>query len=346
MSLGLWQDRAPAEVVRTAQVADELGYGEIWIGEMATFDAFALGAVVAERTARAALTIGPLAVAVRDPVMIAMGVGSLTELTGRTVNVALGSSSPVVVEQWHGRRFERTATALAESAGAVRTLLAGGKAELDGQVIRTRGFRLRTAPAGSTVAGSTVAGSTVAGSTVAGSTGAGSTVTVAAFGAGAVKVAARHADRMVINLVTPKSAARLVQMLHDECRAAGRPVPPVAAWVAAVVDPSPPGVEQLRRGLVAYMSAPGYGEMFAEAGFADVVSFARTGPHPRDLLAAIPAELVACVSLLGDEQAVRARLAEYADAGVDEIALVPGSSDADPAGVRTLTVLAGLGLAP
>jgi alkanesulfonate monooxygenase SsuD/methylene tetrahydromethanopterin reductase-like flavin-dependent oxidoreductase (luciferase family) len=99
VSLGLWQDRLAAEVVRTAQAADALGYGEIWIGEMATFDAFALGAVVAERTSRASLTIGPLAVAVRDPVMIAMGAGSLAELTGRTMNMALGSSSPVVVEQ-------------------------------------------------------------------------------------------------------------------------------------------------------------------------------------------------------------------------------------------------------
>ena len=112
-------------------------------------------------------------------------------------------------------------------------------------------------------------------------------------------MAARYADRMVINLVTPKSAARLVQMLHDECRAAGRPVPPVAAWVATVVDPSAQGVEQLRRGLVAYLSVPGYGEMFAEAGFGGLVSFARTGPHPRDLLAAIPAELVGCMSLAG-----------------------------------------------
>jgi hypothetical protein len=59
--------------------------------------------------------------------MIAMGVGTLA---GRTVNVALGSSSPVVVEQWHGRRQERTAVALAESAGAVRALLAGGKVDL------------------------------------------------------------------------------------------------------------------------------------------------------------------------------------------------------------------------
>ena len=320
MSLGLWQDRPAAEVVRTAQAADALGYGEIWIGEMATFDAFALGAVVAERTSRASLTIGPLAVAVRDPVMIAMGAGSLAELTGRTVNVALGSSSPVVVEQWHGRRQERTALALAESAAAVRTLLAGGKADVHGEVISTRGFRLRTrAP--------------------------GTPLTIAAFGRGAVRAAARQADRMVINLVTPKSAARLVQMLHDECRVAGRPVPPVAVWLAAVAvpdggAPDAQALEQLRRGLVAYLSAPGYGEMFAEAGFEDVVRFARTGPRPGELLAAIPAELIGHVSLTGDERAVRARLAEYADAGVDEVALVPGSSDADPAGVATLTALA------
>jgi probable F420-dependent oxidoreductase len=316
VSLGLWQDRPAGEVVRTAEVADALGYGEIWIGEMATFDAFALGAVVAGRTRRAALTVGPLAVAVRDPVMIAMGAGSLAELTGRTINVALGSSSPVVVGQWHGRRQERTALALAESAAAVRTLLAGGKADLRGEVISTRGFRLRTrAP--------------------------GTPLTIAAFGRGAVKVAARHADRMVINLVTPKSAARLVEMLHDECRAAGRPAPPVAVWLATVVDPSEAGIEQLRRGLVAYLSAPGYGEMFAEAGFGDLVRFARRRPHPGELLDAIPADLVGHVSLIGDEPTVRARLADYAGAGVDEVALVPGSSEADPAGVATLTALAG-----
>jgi probable F420-dependent oxidoreductase len=197
----------------------------------------------------------------------------------------------------------------------VRALLAGGKADVRGEVISTRGFRLRTrAP--------------------------GTPLTIAAFGRGAVKVAARHADRMVINLVTPKSAARLVQMLHDECRAAGRPAPPVAVWLATAVNPSEPGLEQLRRGLVSYLPAPGYGEMFAEAGFGDLVRFARRRPHPGELLAAIPAELVGQVSLVGDEQALRTRLAEYAGAGVDEVALVPGSSDADPAGMKTLRALA------
>jgi hypothetical protein len=54
----------------------------------------------------------------------------------------------------------------------------------------------------------------------------------------------------------------------------------------------------------------------------------------------IPPDAVGHVSLAGDGKAMRARLAEYADAGVDEAALVPGSSDADPAGVATLTALA------
>jgi alkanesulfonate monooxygenase SsuD/methylene tetrahydromethanopterin reductase-like flavin-dependent oxidoreductase (luciferase family) len=119
----------------------------------------------------------------------------------------------------------------------------------------------------------------------------------------------------------------------------------VAVWLAATAvpagaTPENPAVEQLRRGLVAYLAAPGYAEMFTEAGFGDVVRYARTRPHPAGLLAAVPAELTGHVSLVGDEPAIRARLAEYAAAGVDEVALVPGSSDADPAGAGTLAVLA------
>ena len=58
----------------------------------------------------------------------------------------------------------------------------------------------------------------------------------------------------------------------------------VAVWLAAVAvpgggAPTAQALEQLRRGLVADLSAPDR-EMFAEAGFEDVVRFARTGPRP------------------------------------------------------------------
>jgi probable F420-dependent oxidoreductase len=315
VSLGLWQDRPSDEVLVTALAADRLGFDDLWIGEMATYDAFALGALIAERTKRIPLTLGPFAVAVRDPVMIAMGVASVAELTGRRVNVAIGSSSPLVVEQWHGRVQHRPALALREMATALRVLLAGEKLHLEGEVLRSQGYRLRAAAPHSEL-------------------------TIAAFGAGAINVAATMADRMVVNLVTPQLAGRLAQAMREDAQRAGFSAPRVAAWVTAAVDPSADSLEQLRRGIVGYLAAPGYGEMFSEAGFADVVAFARRGQHPRDLLAAIPDELVKSVSLIGDLDAVRAGLVSYAQAGVDEVIVVPSSVESDPGGVHTLESLA------
>lgn len=288
VSLGLWQDRPADEALMTAVAADELGYPEVWIGEMATYDAFALATAIGLATERVTLTVGPLAVAVRDPAMIAMGVASVADLTGRQVNVAVGTSSPVVVEEWHGRT--RRSSQLGEAVQALRPLLDGEKS----------GYRLRLpAPR--------------------------SEITVAAFGPRAVRTAAL-ADRMVLNLVTPASANRLARQGGIR----------TAVWVIAAVDPDQEAVERIRRGIVGYLAAPGYGEMFAEAGFGDVVDYARTRPHPRDLLRAIPDALLHEIALIGDVDSVRARIAAYE---VDEVAIVPVSTDADPGGLNTLKML-------
>jgi len=311
VSLGLWQDRPPEEALETARAAEAAGYPELWIGEMATWDAFALGTAIGAATSRISLTFGPLAVTVRDPATIAMGVASVAALTGRSTGVALGTSSDVVVRGWHGRSRSRAATALAESAVAVRQLLGGEKSTVDGSVVGSQGYRLRlSAPK--------------------------SPLTIAAFGPRALDVAARHADRMVVNLVSPAAAETLVQGLHAAAERAGTTPPPVAAWVVAAADPGPAELEQLRRGVVGYLAAPGYADMFRAAGFGDLIDFARTRPHPRELLAAVPAEAIAAVGLFGSRDEIAAKIGEYAAAGIDELAIVPATSDDDPGGGKTL----------
>jgi alkanesulfonate monooxygenase SsuD/methylene tetrahydromethanopterin reductase-like flavin-dependent oxidoreductase (luciferase family) len=163
-----------------------------------------------------------------------------------------------------------------------------------------------------------------------------SPLTIAAFGPRALDVAARHADRVVVNLVSPAAAETLVRGLHAAAGRAGTPPPPVAAWVVGAADPAPAAVGQLRRGVVGYLAAPGYAEMFRAAGFGDLVDFARTRPHPRDLLEAVPVEAVAAVGLLGSRAGIAAKIAAYAAAGVDELAIVPATSDDDPGGAKTL----------
>lgn len=315
VSLGLWQDRPPEEALETARAAEAAGYPELWIGEMATWDAFALGTAIGAATSRIALTFGPLAVTVRDPATIAMGVASVAALTGRATGVALGTSSDVVVRGWHGRSRSGAATALAESAIAVRQLVSGSKSTVDGLVVGSQGYRLRLAAPNSPL-------------------------TIAAFGPRALEVAARYADRMVVNLVSPAAAASLVRGLRAAAARAGTTPPPVAAWVVGAADPGQAELEQLRRGVVGYLAAPGYADMFRAEGFGELVDFARTRPHPRELLAAVPVEAIAAVGLLGSPSEIAAKAREYAEAGVDELAIVPATSDEDPGGAKTLAAVA------
>jgi probable F420-dependent oxidoreductase len=305
--VGMWLDRPPEEALHTAVLADRLGFGELWIGETGTWDAFALATAVGLATDTIALTVGPVPVAVRDPAMIAMGAASVTALTRRRVGVALGTSNPTLVEQWHGRSRAGAAGALEEGVRAVATLLGGGRANGE------NGFRLRLAPPEGPL-------------------------TVAALGDRAIATAAAHADRMVVNLVTPQQAAELKEKLEAAARKAGRRTPRLAAWMPAAVDPVPESYAQLIWGLVPYLSAPGYSANLAAAGFSDAVELARAGTAPRDLLTALPLELAGTIGLAGDTAAVRSRLAAYADAGVDEVAVVPVTGG-DPGGERTLSAL-------
>lgn len=309
-------NREPEEDLHVATVADRLGYDEVWIGEGWVWDPFALATAVGLATEQCALTVGPVPVAVRDPAMIAMSTASTAALVGRTVGVALGTSSVRVVERLHGRSRHRPATVLAESARAVRSLLRGERTDFEGEVLSTHGYSLRLDPPGGPL-------------------------TVAAFGDRAIAVAAEHADRMVLDLVSPERAADFRARLDAAATAIGRTPPTLAAWIPAAVDPDPASYDELMRSLAGYLEVAGYGEMFVAAGFGAAVELARTGAAPDDLLRALPDDAASRVGIVVDADAVRGRLAAYADAGLDEVVLVPATAG-DAGGERTLSALAEL----
>lgn len=174
------------------------------------------------------------------------------------------------------------------------------RALLDGQ--RVDGFRLRQPPPEATL-------------------------TVAAFGPKAVAIAAA-AERMVLNLVTVGAVAELAPQ-H----------PNTAAWLPAAVDPTPEERRWLALGLVGYLGAAGYAEMFAAAGYADLVDFARSRPHPKELAARLPDGLIEAVGLVGSASEIEAKLAEYEAAGLAEVGLVVPPLDS-ASGRRTLEALA------
>jgi probable F420-dependent oxidoreductase len=287
--LPYWLDRPALEALEIARNAEAAGVPELWVGEMLAFDAFALAAAIAAQTTRITLWVGPLAIGVRDPVSLARGIASVSVLGGRGANLALGASTPTVVEQWHGREWRDNVERMRRTVETVRTLLAGE---------RDRGFRLQLGPQSCEVA-------------------------IAAAGPRMRALADDAADRVVMNLVTPAQITR-------------GPVP-VTAWVPAAIDPGEGSWAQVARQLVAYVGARGYGELFAEAGFGDVVALARRGAHPREVAAAVPRELMTAVAAMGDHDTVTSRLAEYAAVGAD-VAVAPVTAD-DPGAERLFGTL-------
>ena len=310
MTLGVvlpyWLYRPSSEALDIGRAADRLGFDELWVGEMLTFDGFALAAALAATTARIPIVVGPLAVGVRDPVALALGLSSVTMAGSRQAHLALGASSPMVVEQWHDRPWGPPVGQMHATVGALRALLAGE---------RHRGFRLRDPQPEARL-------------------------TVAAFGPRMIAAAAERADRVVVNLLSPEQVARVRAALDEAAVAAGRPEPPpLAVWVPACLDPGEAAMAQLTRQLVAYCAPPGYGEMFIQSGFGSVVTLARSGARPAEVQAAIPPAMVESIAALGGVGDLRRRIAAYRDAGAAAVGIVPVTAE-DPGGERLLAALA------
>ncbi len=311
--LPFWLDRPAEEAVEIAAAAERAGFASLWIGEMATFDAFALATAIGLRAPRLRLTIGPLAIGVRTPVAMALGVSSVATLTGSAVDVALGASSPAIVHGWHDRPWEALPTQMRETVTVLRALLAGERGDFDGARVRTHGFRLqRPMPQ--------------------------ATITVAAFGPAMTRVAARVADQVVLNLVTPAHVAAVRAIIDGEAHAARSPVAAARGVGSRRARPRrrdarAAGVADRRLSPAARLRRDVRGTRVRGARRA---SARRSSRH--ELALAVPRDLLAAVGALGSAAEIEARLAAYHAAGADHVALVPSTAE-DPAGRAVLSTL-------
>jgi probable F420-dependent oxidoreductase len=308
--LPYWLDRPDEEAIEIALEVERAGLVGLWIGELATFDAVALATAIGHRTERLRLKLGPLAIGVRDPVSFALAVSSVATLSGSEVDLALGASSPVIVAGWHDRPWPHPATRMRETIECLRGILAGERSDYEGEYVRTHGFRLRR-PCPQT------------------------RICVAAFGPAMTRVAACHADELVLNLVPPEHVSAVRETIEAEAAAAGRPAPRLAVWVSVALDPGEEARAQLAGQLAIYLAPPGYGEMFSQLGFGELVERARAGARRSELTQSIPPELLEQVCAIGSADEVITRISAYHEAGADIVGVVPSTAE-DPGGRRVL----------
>jgi probable F420-dependent oxidoreductase len=289
-----------SELADLCRFAEDLGYGQAWLAEVAGPDAFVLAAAVAQRTERLECGVAVVPVYTRTPAAIATAAASVSQLMGgRPFRLGLGSSSGVIVEEWHGVPMAQPLARVRDTALAVRQALTG-QGDYSGTTITMSRFRPATLPAGPVP------------------------IFVGALRPKMLALAGEVGDGVCLNLMPPRVVVRQLAEVRRGAGAAGRELPAdfgVMARLQTVVTDEPAVVREMLRSqfIGPYLAQPVYNHFLSWMGYEEEAAAIAAGWAAKDresVAAAIHDRLVDDLVLVGDARYVRNRLDEFAASGL------------------------------
>jgi F420-dependent oxidoreductase-like protein len=294
-----------SELLSFVKLADDVGYDTIFVPEAWYRDAFTTLGWIAANTRRVRLGPGIVNVFSRTPALIAQSTATLDELSGGRAILGLGTSGPVVIEDWHGVKFESALQRTRETVEIVRQALSGAKVDYNGEIFKLRNFRLGfTAPRTQVP------------------------IYLASMGPKNNALTGEIADGWTpIWLPCEGIPAALKEI--------GKRLDVAPCVVACVTDSVEQGRDLVRPHLAYYVGGMGtfYRDAMARFGFsaeaAAIHSLWRSG-HRREAVHAVTDRMVDSVAAVGPAEQCRNRISDYRQSGVDMPVLVmPHGASAD-----------------
>lgn len=311
----------PDMALRTARLAEEVGYDSYWTAETTGPEAFSLLGAVGAAAPGLGLGTGVLALQLRTPMVVAMAGATLQALhPDRDIVLGIGISSPVVATRWHGMPYtDRPLAQTREYVTLLRQCLSGEKVDFAGDFYEVKGFRLGVRLGDRTPK-----------------------IVIGALNPKMLALAGELADGVALNYLPASHVPWSVEQVRK-----GGPAT-IYAYVHAGVCEREAGVELARRDLFSYAVVDSYARSFERAGYGDEVAEIRARHAERDregALAAVSDRMVDGIDVMGDPDTVQATMQAYVDAGVDVPVLMPLPWGTDRRASAELTIRAALGKA-
>ena len=299
------------QLVGLAREAERCGYDAVVAGEVAGPDVFALLAAVASATQHVTIGTGVVPMSTRPVGLLAMGFQTLASLAPGRVIAGVGVSSPTVIERWHGGEFAPPLPYVKELLPALRRALDGEKLDLEGELVRSQGFRT-TLPQGERIP-----------------------IVVGAMRPRMVGLSGELADGAFLTWCPPEEASERVELVREGARRAGRD-PGELLIMASFFGYAGPEVdaarERMRRYVMQYASVSTHRDSFARSiPNLPAVEAAWQAGDRKGALELISDESVDLLAPLGAD-AIARRVRDLHDAGIDLPIMVttaarPGDGD-------------------
>ena len=305
-----------SDLIAVAQAADRLGYESFWTGESWGRDAFTVLTLLACHTERIGLGTGIVTVYSRTPGMIAQSIASLDQISGGRAILGLGSSGRIVIEDWHGVKFDHPVGRTAEYIDIIRLALAGERVNYEGRFYNLKRFRMGARPVQERIP-----------------------IYVASLGPRNLELTGRAADGWLPIWTHCEKLPLVKEPLTKAADAAGRSAsdittaPQILCCASDDEETVAEAVKQARAHMAFYVGGMGqyYYDLFCRYGYQDECDALRRawGQGDRSKAAeAITDEMVDNITVIGTPDQCRKKMIRFRDNGVDmPLVAFPHGSD-------------------
>lgn len=317
ISLAYWPWFTYEEQLMLARMADDARLDSVWVSEAWGQDVVSMLGLLAGQTEHVDLGTAIMQIPARTPTAAAMAAATIDVMSGGRLRLGLGPSGPQVSEGWYGVAFDKPLRRTRDYVETIRTALSGQPVpvqlpEGEGTGLG-KSLRLLAKPVRKEIP-----------------------IYLGATGPKALAQCGEIADGWIGVFVDPSRPEVGIRPVLDAVEQAGRSREDFDACAlvpAAVGDTEDEALDAVRDWVAFYLGAMGakgknfYVEMAARAGFgaeAEKVQELYLGGDREGAAQAVPREFLASVTIAVTEDTLDARLAEFADAGIDTVIAIPG----------------------
>ncbi|NKQ56690.1 LLM class F420-dependent oxidoreductase [Amycolatopsis sp. K13G38] len=279
----------------------DLGYTDVWSAETAGTDAFSPLLLASQWAPSLRLGTAIAPVYTRGPGLLAMSAATLAEVAPEKFVLGIGTSSPVIVENWNAGAFTEPYKRTRDTLRFLRSALAGEKVTENYPTFSVSKFKLERVPE------------------------IPPKIMLAALRPGMLKLAAKESDGAITNWLAPGDVPKVRAEIGPDVELVAR------IFVCPTEDTG--AARALGRMLISsYLTVPVYAAFHDWLGRGDVLapmhklwaSGDRKGAN-----AAIPDEVVDELIVHGSPDVCREKLESYVDNGLTTpvIALLPTGGD-------------------
>lgn len=299
-----------------AQTAETHGFGCCWAGEANNKDPSIMLAAIAAVTSRIQIGSAVYHILGRTPATLALQAIGLEELSRGRFLLGLGVSNPTIAK-WHGLPFDHPLGRVREYIEITRRAMQGEKVNFEGKYYSCNAFRMPFKPSDRKIP-----------------------IYLAAFGHQMSKLAGKITDGVLITMVDPPEARRIINEVRQGAQEAGKD-PATLEFImkirCSLASDHATAREALSRVLTFYSLADFYRDQLIRMGFAEEMDAMRAAWQASGFHAAralITDRLFSSVPMIAatSVEEVQERMKPYIEAGVTRIIIPYVTSSEDVIG--------------